>query len=287
MTPRRSRAAAQARLQVWALLDLGLYPIPVHPFTRHPLVPWGDLDRLGYRPGIGEARTGQLAGGRPDRWVPLMFEWWDRWPYAGAAILTVLSRLLVVDVDPRHSGHHTFARLAQATPLPATRGVRTRHGGIHLYYRTPHLVRSKGGQLGQGVDVKSHRALIVCPPTPGYSLLERHPIVPAPEWLVARCHPVSRPRAGRVRDPVPPDAPAAVAALTQALQAIKDAPPGQRHDIVYRAACRVFAITDSDHIQAALVTAARQACEPRDWRDRERAVADARAFIRGVRVHER
>ena len=34
---RQERAVAQ-RLKVWPLLDLGLYPIPVDPQTRKPLV---------------------------------------------------------------------------------------------------------------------------------------------------------------------------------------------------------------------------------------------------------
>jgi hypothetical protein len=274
----RDRAAAQ-RLKVWPLLAAGLYPIPVGPASRRPLVPWGELDRLGYRPGLGEALTGTLAGGPPDRWVPLVFEWWDRWPTAGAAILTGLSRLLVVDVDPRHGGHHTFARLVADRPLPATRVVRTRHDGLHLYYRTATLVKSTAGILGAGLDVKSARALIICPPTPGYQLLERRPIAQAPAWLLARCQPAAR-RTGPGALSMPPDSPAAAATLRRALAAIAAAPPGQRHDIVYRAACRVFSVTDGDQIEAALVAAARQASEPPEWRDRERAVTDARAFIR-------
>ena len=49
---RRDQAIAQ-RLKVWKLLDLALYPIPVHPASRRPLVSWGEIDRLGYRPGLG------------------------------------------------------------------------------------------------------------------------------------------------------------------------------------------------------------------------------------------
>jgi hypothetical protein len=69
---RRDRAIAQ-RLQVWPLLDLDLYPIPVDPQTRRPLVAWGEIDRLGHRPGVGEALG----------YNTLVFEWWDRWPLTG------------------------------------------------------------------------------------------------------------------------------------------------------------------------------------------------------------
>jgi hypothetical protein len=279
---RHDRATA-TRLKVWPLLEAGLYPIPVHPESRRPLVPWGELDRLGYRPGVGEALEGTLSAGSPNRWVPLIFEWWDRWPSAGAAILTGRSRLLVVDVDPRHGGHHTLARLVEHRPLSATRTVRTRHGGIHLYYRVERLVRSGAGALGSGVDVKSAKGLIVCPPTPGYSLLERRPIAPAPDWLLARCGPTSRPWTGPGSGTHPPNSPVTRAAFSRALAAIRDAPRGQRHATVVREAARIFAVCDDDQIEAALLEAARQASEPSEWRDRERAIRDERAFVQGSR----
>ena len=268
---RCDRAIAQ-RLKVWPLLDLSLYPIPLDPRTRRPLVPWGEIDRLGYRPGVGEA-LGYNA---------LIFEWWDRWPTAGAAILTGLSRLLVVDVDPRNGGHHALARLVAERPLPATRAVRSRGGGVHLYYRTSRLVGGRGNPLGAGIDVKSARGLVVCPPTPGYQLAERRPIAPAPDWLLARCRAVGR-RARPALGAIPPDSPAAAAALQRALAAITDAPHGERHTTTYREACLVFRVTDADQIEAALVAAAHRASEPSEWRDRTQAVRDARAFIRGRR----
>jgi hypothetical protein len=163
-----------------------------------------------------------------------------------------------------------------------TRVVRTRGGGVHLYYRTNRLVAGRGHPFGAGIDVKSARGLLVCPPTPGYSVLERHPIAPAPGWLLARC----RPTAGRARpapEAAPPDSPAAVAAVRRAVAAITDAPHGERHTTTYREACRVFRVTDADQIEQALAAAACRASEPREWRDRTQAVRDARAFIRGHR----
>ena len=38
--------------------------------------------------------------------------------------------------------------------------------------------------------------------------------------------------------------------------------------------------SDDDQIEAALLAAARQASEPSEWRDREQAIRDERAFIR-------
>jgi hypothetical protein len=70
----------------------------------------------------------------------------------------------------------------------------------------------------------------------------------------------------------------------QALAAIVGAAPGTGHDTVYREACRVFAVTDDDQVEEALIAAAIRACSPSDRRDRERAVRDARAFVRGWRA---
>jgi hypothetical protein len=70
----------------------------------------------------------------------------------------------------------------------------------------------------------------------------------------------------------------------QALAAIAGAAPGTGHDTVYREACRVFAVTDDDQVEEALIAAAIRACSPSDRRDRERAVRDARAFVRGWRA---
>jgi Bifunctional DNA primase/polymerase, N-terminal len=276
----RSDRATAIRLRVWPLLSAGLYPIPVHPTSRRPLVAWGELDQLSYRPGVGEGLTGTLGGGPPDHWVPLVFEWWDRWPAAGAAILTGRSGLLVVDVDPRHGGHHTLARLVADRPLPATRTIGTRGGGLHLYYRVDRPVRSSAGLLGPGLDVKSHRGLVVCPPTPGYHLLERRPVADAPTWLVARCRPAGRRHAAH-RGGLPLAVPAARAALDRAVAAILVAPPGQGHEVTYRQACRAFAVVDDDQAEAELTAAALRRCRRGDRRERQRAIADARAFIRG------
>jgi len=277
---RRDRAIAQ-RLRVWKLLEAGLYPIPVDPASRKPLVPWGELDRLGYRPGVGEAIEGTLPNGRRSRWVPLVFEWWAERPDAGAAVLTGLSRLLVVDVDPRNGGHHSLARLVAERPLPGTRIVRTRGGGVHLYYRVDRLVKSKAGLLGPGLDVKSSRGLVVSPPTPGYSGVERRPIAQAPGWLVARCGPTSRRRRKSTAGTYPPDSLMVSAALEEALAAIAAAHPGACHDTTIRQATRMFALCDHDQVEQALLEACRRTCAPSEWRDRERAVRDARAFVRG------
>ena len=58
-------------------------------------------------------------------------------------------------------------------------------------------MKSATAALGAGVDVKSHRGLAFCPPTPGYLLLERRRIAQAPDWLIRRCGPADRSRRRR------------------------------------------------------------------------------------------
>jgi len=277
---RQERAVAQ-RLKVWPLLDLGLYPIPVDPQTRKPLVRWGAIDRLGYRPGAGALPENPELGARlhvGERlpYESLVFEWWDEHPSAGAAILTGLSRLLVVDVDPRAGGHHSLARLVAARPLPATRVVRTRSGGLHLYYRTATLVKSATAALGAGVDAKSHRGLAFCPPTPGYLLLERRRIAQAPDWLIRRCGPAGRSRRRR-GESLPFEDPRVRRAVEHAVEKILDAAPGSQHDTVYGQARYAYKHCLDDRVTEALSAAAEQIA-PEAWRrpNWERAIADAR-----------
>lgn len=277
---RRDRAIAQ-RLKVWPLLDLGLYPIPVNPQTRKPLVPWGAIDQLGYRPGAEALPDNPELGARLHvgedlPYESLIFEWWDEHPTAGAAIITGLSRLLVVDVDPRVGGHHTLAGLVAQRPLPATRTVRSRSGGLHLYYRTPTLVKSATGALGVGVDVKSYRGLAFSPPTPGYSLLERRRIAEAPAWLVRRC---GRP-AGKVSQPHlkrPFDDPVVQRVVEHAVRKILKAPHGSQHDTIYGQARYAYKHSLDDQVTEALYAAAEEIA-PEAWRrpNWERAIADAR-----------
>ena len=277
---RCDRAIAQ-RLKVWPLLELGLYPIPVNPQTRKPLVPWGAIDEIGYRPGAEAMPDNPELGARLHvgeglPYESLIFQWWDEHPRAGAAVMTGLSRLLVLDVDPRAGGHHSLARLVAQRPLPATRTVRSRSGGLHLYYRTATLVKSTTGVLGAGLDVKSHRGLVFSPPTPGYSLLERRGIAEAPAWLVRRC---GRP-AGKVDHPHvkrPFDDPVVQRVVEHAVQKILDAPHGEQHNTIYGQARYAYKHCLDDQVTEALYAAAEEIA-PEAWRrpNWERAIADAR-----------
>lgn len=116
--------------------------------------------------------------------------WWSTAPYN---IGVTTGRLLVVDVDPRHDGHKTFAALSLVDEFPATAMSRTQGGGWHLIYALPDNVTIKGGanKLGPGVDIKSFGGYIAAPGSTigdkGYSWIQDTPPAMAPEWLVALC----------------------------------------------------------------------------------------------------
>jgi hypothetical protein len=99
--------------------------------------------------------------------------WFERqWP--GRCNLGVatgrVSGLIVVDVDPKHDGFSTLARLERELgPLPAdTPRVRTGSGGLHIYLQYPGnglTIRNSAGALGRGLDVRGDNGYVVVPPS--------------------------------------------------------------------------------------------------------------------------
>lgn len=76
------------------------------------------------------------------------------------------SATVVVDVDPRHGGHHSLTALITEGFLPRTRHVVTGSDGLHLYYRhpgTPILSRPMPGR--PGIDIKADGGYVVLPPS--------------------------------------------------------------------------------------------------------------------------
>ena len=154
--------------------------------------------------------------------------------------------------------------------------MRSRSGGLHLYYRTPTLVKSSTGALGPGLDVKSYRGLAFSPPTPGYSLLERRRIAEAPAWLVRRC---DRP-AGKVAQPHlkrPFDDPVVQQVVEHAVRKILEAEPGSQHNTIYGQARYAYKHCLDDQVTEALYAAAEEIAPEASRRPNwERAIADAK-----------
>jgi len=93
--------------------------------------------------------------------------WYARWPEANVGIVTGrISGLVVIDVDARHGGEESLARLeATHGPLPETVEALTGGGGRHLYFAHP------GGRVGNrvgllpGIDLRGDGGCIVAPPS--------------------------------------------------------------------------------------------------------------------------
>jgi Bifunctional DNA primase/polymerase, N-terminal len=128
--------------------------------------------------------------------------WWKRWPAANIGVATgSRSRLLVVDVDPRHEGDVNLDRLAAvhggmaATPMSITGS-----GGYHLWYAWPEGARNTVHGVTRGVDERGEGGYVAAPPSMtspsvhppsggayrwkagyGYDEIE---IAPVPQWLL-------------------------------------------------------------------------------------------------------
>src|SRR5262249_37650123 len=123
--------------------------------------------------------------------------WFERYPNANVAIRTgAESRIVVVDIDPRHRGNETLAELERDHgPVPVTAAVRTGGGGRHLFFRQPGgIVRSRGNALGPGIDVRGEGGYVVAVPSIHISG-DRYewkvhpddpPLAAVPAWMLAR-----------------------------------------------------------------------------------------------------
>jgi hypothetical protein len=82
-------------------------------------------------------------------------------------------------------GRDGFAALAQLGTLPETLTAQTPRGGRHLFFR--HIVGGRSRKLCSDGSVEwfSTGKLVVVPPAPGRSWLNRAEIVEAPDWLRA------------------------------------------------------------------------------------------------------
>lgn len=113
--------------------------------------------------------------------------WWYDGSKAGIAIVTgSISKLVVVDVDPKNGGEDSMKKLH----LPPTHIVKTGGGGWHYYYAWPwnKPVPNIKGFL-DGVDIEGEAAYVVVPPSKHpsgeiyTSITSLDDIIEAPEWL--------------------------------------------------------------------------------------------------------
>jgi hypothetical protein len=134
--------------------------------------------------------------------------------------------------------------------------VRTKSGGYHLYYSGADVANS-AGDLGPGLDVRSHHGYVVGPGSAvdgeAYTIEMDLPIAPAPAAIVARCK-APGVRAENAGVPlVDLDSPAALALATALVTSTEAAGAGTRSDAAYRLACAVRDLGVSEPMTAALL----------------------------------
>jgi hypothetical protein len=120
----------------------------------------------------------------------LVENWWSSYEKSNIGIVTGgISKLIVVDIDPRNGGDISMKDLH----LPATYIVKTGGGGWHYYYSWNHE-RKAPNKTGyrKGIDLQGDGAYVVAPPSihdktkeaysPVNSVTE---ITEAPDWLLS------------------------------------------------------------------------------------------------------
>ena len=131
-----------------AYLDRGWSVVPVIARAKRPRIRW-------------EAFQHRLA-------TPQQVKGWFRhWPDGNISVVTgAISGLVVLDVDPRHGGDQSLARLeARHATLPQTVESVTGGGGRHLYFAHPgHAVHNRAG-IAPGLDLRGDGGVIVLPPS--------------------------------------------------------------------------------------------------------------------------
>ena len=94
--------------------------------------------------------------------------WWANHPDAIIGMPTgKMSGLVVIDIDPRHGGDHSFQGLNDKHgKLPETLTAITGGGGTHYYFRYANReMRCSNGKLASGVDVKADGGYVILPPS--------------------------------------------------------------------------------------------------------------------------
>lgn len=91
--------------------------------------------------------------------------WWGDEPQANIGIALAPSRLVVIDVDPRHGGDATFERLQQEHgSLRSDVYAFTGGGGEHHLFAVPaNETLALPGKLGPGVDLKGNGYIVAEP----------------------------------------------------------------------------------------------------------------------------
>lgn len=129
-------------------LQRGWSVIPVRERDKRPAVPWKVYQ---------SKRVSEKT----------LRDWFRRSPNYNVAIVTgALSRLIVLDIDPRHGGNASLKKLeSRHGPLPETLESVTGGGGRHLYFTHPGGEIRNRTNIEPGIDLRGDGGCIVAPPS--------------------------------------------------------------------------------------------------------------------------
>jgi hypothetical protein len=151
----------------------------------------------------------------------------------------------VLDLDiPRHPEAGEWWTLNRHR-LPQTRTHRTRSGGLHLLYRHRPGLRCWAGRPVPGIDGRADGGYIIWWPAAEVPVLCDVPSAPWPAWLLVDLQSSTSPVRPNVRVTVPDEY-----ALANLVRLVAGAPPGQRNNLAYWAACRAGEMVASGLIGA-------------------------------------
>jgi hypothetical protein len=144
-------------------------------------------------PGRCQCKAPVTPGGFKDATTDpaLIRGWWAKLPNANLAVATGAPGpdVLDVDVKPGGSGYTALNKLKRAGLLTgASRLVRTRSGGLHVYYAG---TSQRGGALPRHhLDFKATGGYVIAPPSKvhgkPYELLDRRPGATALDWAAVK-----------------------------------------------------------------------------------------------------
>ena len=178
-------------------LSLGFSVLPLHfPLRRgeHLVCSCGNADcRQPAKHPVGRLVSRGLLDASRDRTT--VERWFANTTHNIGIATGAVSGIIALDIDPRHDGHETLARIEQTHgPLPPTWRFLTGGGGEHILFRHPcGKIANSAGALGPGIDVRGDGGYIVAPPSmhicgrPYAISVDHHPdevqLADMPKWL--------------------------------------------------------------------------------------------------------
>jgi hypothetical protein len=204
--------------------------IPVEPGGKLPAIEW---------------KRYQAERATPSR----IEHWWQRADWNVGVVTGQISNLVVVDVDHRHGGSSTLAKLQADHGCVSTAEVATPNG-VHLWFAHPggRRIPNSAGLLGPGLDVRGDGGFVVAPPSirgnGAYSwcgLFEQlASAANLPAWLESLLAPPRSPRPTTVAAGAVAGDSYLQAAIRAILGELEHATEGRRNNLVFWAACRVL-----------------------------------------------